>query len=355
MVVKQFIAVAMLIVGTVVFFNLYDRYELKGPELLSDPSFTEGFEKWKVSGRGVAQLTDDGTVILQAAAPDKGVAVRQYLPDPTRHRLVRLKGELRTKNIQAGEQPWHSGRLVLVSFDANQRMMSVPHVVVNLEGTQEWRTYQAVFHIPKNAVEVRVSLQIIGATGELAARNLSVHAVQQHNHYNVYRGIGLVLWVLVLGWLSVTLLSQLRLDVPHVVLGFALLSIVVGVLMPSALKLEMEGKVSTIFASFDWLNPNINRIMENDPTEISDLAHFLLFMLLAMATTWAYPTQNRFYLLSNLMCLAAISEVLQFFVEGRLPLIKDLIIDIAGVLIGIGLFGSLRTIKKQFLHDSQDN
>jgi hypothetical protein len=355
MVVKQFIAVAVLIIGTVIFFNFYDRYKPYGPELLSDPGFTEGFDKWKLSGRGVAQLTDDATVVLQAAAPNRGVAVRQYLPDPTRHRLVRLKGEVRTQNIQPGEQPWHAGRLVLVSFDANQRMMSVPHVVVNLAGTQDWRAYQAVFRIPKDAVKVRVSLQIIGATGELAARNLSVHEVQQRSHYHLYRGIGLTLWIFMLAWLSFSLLSQLRWDLPHVVTGLALLSIVVGVLMPGALKLQMEGEVSTIFAYFDWLNLNINGFIKNDPTEISDLAHFLLFMLLAMATIWAYPRQNPFYLLLNLMYFAAISEVLQFFVEGRLPLIKDLLIDVAGLLIGIGLFTSLRTVKKQFFHYSQDN
>lgn len=356
MVVKQFIAVAVLIVGTIAFFNLYDRYEPYGPELLSDPSFTEGFEKWTISGRGDAQLLEDGTVILQAAAPNKGVAVRQYLADPTRHRLVRLKGELRSKNIQMGKQNWHSGRLVLASFDENQRMMSVPHVVVNLLGTQDWKTYQAVFQIPQNAIEVSVSLQIIGTTGELGARNLSLYEVQLHSHYNIYRSIGLALWIFMLAWLSLTLSSQLRLDLPHFALAFIFFSIVIGVLMPSALKSNIEGEVSTFFAYFsNWLNPNTSHFMENDPIKVSDLGHFLLFTLLAIVTSWAYPTQNRFHLLSSLICLAAVTEVLQFFVKGRLPLMTDLIIDVAGLLIGISLFSSLRTVKKQFFPYSQDN
>jgi VanZ family protein len=355
MVVKQFVAVAVLIIGTVMFFNLYDRYEPYGPELLSDPGFTDGFEKWQISGRGVAELTGNGTVMLRAATPDKGVAVRQYLPDPMRHRLVRLRGELRAQNIQLGEQSWHSGRLVLVSFDTNQRMIAGPHVVVNLQGTQGWKTYQAVFRIPQNAVEVRVSLQIIGATGELAARNFSLHEVQQRSHYNLFRSVGLVLWVFMMGWLSLTWVSQLRLDLPHFVLALAFLSIVIGVLMPGALKLDMEGEVSTIFAYFNWLNSDVSRLMENDPTKISDIGHFLLFTLLAMATSWAYPTQKRCYLLVSLICLAAISEVLQFFVEGRLPLVTDMLVDVAGLLVGIGLFESLRTIKKQFLYYSEDN
>jgi VanZ family protein len=232
-------------------------------------------------------------------------------------------------------------------------MIPAPHVVVNLEGTQDWKTYRAVFQIPQNAVEVRVSLQIIGATGELAARNLSLHEVQQRSHYDLYWGIGLVLWVFMLGWLSLTLLSQLRLDFPHLILVFAFLSIVIGVLMPNALKLNMEGEISTIFAYFSWLNSDVTHFMDKDPTKISDLGHFLLFMLLAMATRWAYPTQNGFYLLSGLICVAATSEVLQFFVEGRLPLITDLLIDVAGLLLGIGLFESLRTLKKYFSYHPQ--
>lgn len=353
MTVKQFIAVVVLTIGTMAFFNLYDRYELHGSELLSDPSFTEGFEKWKLSDGGVARLTKDGTIILQATTLNKGVAVRQYLPDPTLYHGVRLEGELRTKNIKMGEENWHSGRLLLVSFDENQRMMSVPHVVVNLVGTHDWKAYQRVFTIPRNAVEVGVSLQIIGTTGELAARNLSVHQVQQRSHYPIYRAIGIVVWIFMLGWLSLTLLSQLRLNLPHFFLLLIALSVVLGVLMPSTLKLNMERYISTFFAYFNWLIPNINRFMENDPAKISDLGHFLLFTLLAMTTCWAYPTKTRFCVLLSLMCLAAISEVLQFFVEGRLPLIQDLLIDVAGLLMGMVLFRSLCFFKNYFPHHFQ--
>ena len=51
------------------------------------------------------------------------------------------------------------------------------------------------------------------------------------------------------------------------------------------------------------------------------------------------------WLLFGLLILAVVSEVLQFFVDNRLPRLGDLIIDGAGLVLGLTLFEILRRVR----------
>ena len=76
-------------------------------------------------------------------------------------------------------------------------------------------------------------------------------------------------------------------------------------------------------------------------------------MLLTLAVRWAYLRQRRRVLLLILLLFAAVTEVLQFFAVGRTPSLNDFAIDGLGVLVGIGLFESVRRIRRWLRRQEQ--
>jgi VanZ family protein len=332
--------------GTLGFFKLYDRYEPSGPELLTDPGFSRDFTYWERSGRGTAQVTAEGVLRLQVDTAGAGVAVRQYLPDPGRYRLLRLSGTLKAQNIHPGSQFWQKGQLALVSLDGNQRMLPVPHLVVDLAGTQSWRTYQTVFRIPDRAAAVRVVVQLIGATGTLAAKNLSLYEVREKGGFAPYRKLGIGLWVIGLLWWGLPWFSQLRLNWPQLAVCLTGFGITVGTLLPLNLKMQLELATSRTLAGLvPWWKPVIDQTLKAEMV-FSKLGHILFFALLAVSVRWAYPGTKRLAVVLQLLILAAVSEVLQFFVEGRVPAVADVGLDGAGALLGMGLFEVLRLARQ---------
>lgn len=348
MIYRRLLILALLMAGTVGFFNLYPRYEPVGPELLVDPHFTQGFSHWSFSGRGMAEVTGDGSVILRSPERSADVAVRQSLLNPWRYPLLRLSAELSPEDIHAGRRFWHNGRLVLVSFDNHQRMLNVPHVVASLEGTLPWRYYQNVFRVPREALEARVGLQLIGATGAFAARDLSLREVQERASYRWFWGLGLAAWLAGLAWMAYPFLSRLRFDWRNCLMYLAIAGIFAGTLMPASLKIELVSELDTTIdqvAPYEEYEGIAGRYLNLVPTD--KLGHLLYFALLALAMLWVYPGMSRLQILSFLLILAAVSEVLQFFVEGRQPQFRDFLIDSIGPSLTIGSSGLLYLMRRR--------
>lgn len=343
------LVVVLLAIGTTAFFNLYERYEPVGKELLVDPNFGEGFSRWLQSGRGVAEIID-GEVVLRATAPAADVAVRQTIKNPSRFRQLRLSAELEATDIRPGPRFWQRGYLALVSFDDDKRMLQVPHVAAHLEGTKAWRTYSAVFRVPEAADELRVSVQIIGATGTLAFRNLSLQEVAERPSYGVLRGSWLVVWIVAVTWLLLPYLPFLRFDVPHALAYLILAGIFAGTLMPVSFKIFVESWLGNVFLKLMQLlgveaqsviGPSMENLSVHEPM-LDKLGHLLFFGLLGLVARWAYPRLSRSSVVLVLLTLACVSEILQFFVDGRSARISDLMIDAAGVTVGVFVFDGVR-------------
>jgi len=352
--VSRLIVLGLLMAGTILFFQLFERYEISSPELLVDPQFSEGLSHWELSGRGAATTLGD-TVLLRVDKAGAGVAVRQYLPHPKHYPLLHLAAELKSENIRPGVRFWQKGSLALVSLDENQRMLPVPHLVARLSGTRSWRTYQAVFRIPAEAQAVRVGVQLIGATGTLAVQQLSLHAVRERAAFVYYQVLGLALWAVMLLWLGLPWFSRLRWDGPHLAIGLMVLAIAVGALLPANLKILLELITVTVFGRLvPGLDHTAEPVADLDSAPVGGFGHVLFFVLLAVAVRWAYPRQRRRVLLFILLLFAAVTEVLQFFAVGRTPSVNDFAIDSLGALGGLGLFELGRIIRRKFARREPD-
>ncbi|MFO1431375.1 MAG: VanZ family protein [Candidatus Competibacteraceae bacterium] len=337
---SRLIVLGLLMVGTIVFFHRFDRYEISSPELLTNPQFAEGLNHWELSGRGTAVMHKN-TVLLRVDKAGAGVAVRQYLPDPKQYRmlLLQLTAKIKSEDIRPGTRFFQKGSLALISLDENQRMLRVPHLVAQLSGTHPWDTYQAVFRVPPETHAIRVNIQLIGATGLLAVKQLSLHAVRERAEFVYYQYLGIAIWLIALIWLGLPWLSQLRWDGPHAAIYLIVLCIAMGTLLPANLKIFLELITVNVLGRFiPGLEHTAEPMAELDSTPVSGFGHVLFFVLLAMAVRWAYPWQRRWILLLILLLFAAVTEILQFFAVGRTPSVNDFAIDGLGTLLGLGLF-----------------
>lgn len=118
-----------------------------------------------------------------------------------------------------------------------------------------------------------------------------------------------------------------KITVPRVLLAVLLIGVYTGTLMPGSIKAEIEGH---FWSALPW----------------SAMAHFVLFC--AMAALPAYGRGQAALGGAMLLALlvAASTELLQHFVPGRHPLLRDALIDLAGALTGCALQLRLRSLRR---------
>ena len=159
----------------------------------------------------------------------------------------------------------------------------------------------------------------------------------------------LPLWLLYLIWLFV---SPLRAAKSRVLPGILLAIVLVGSLTPNTFrqKLVTETKKHTYTISRKIITGQDNakkppmrprawnRAAARIIYKINKFGHFVLFALLAIALLRAVPAQRRRQIPLDLTLTAGGTEMMQFFVPGRTPLLRDFYLDCAGIALGLSLW-----------------
>jgi VanZ family protein len=99
-----------------------------------------------------------------------------------------------------------------------------------------------------------------------------------------------------------------------------LLALFVGTLMPGNVKAEIE---SHFWHALSW----------------SALAHLILFAAIASVPVYGSGQAGAWRALLLAMVLAVTTESLQSLVPGRHPMLRDVLIDLTGALMGLALRG----------------
>ncbi len=342
---RLMVVVALLVGVTLAFFTLYDRYLPVGPELLVDPGFDEGLSQWEVSGRGHAEIQGE-EVVLKVKEKGSGVVIRQYLRNPGRYRILRLTAQLRAAKISPGTRPWHRGRLVLASFNEDQRFIPGPHVVADIKGTHAWQSYSGWFQIPADARDIRVGVELIGGTGVLAVRNLSVREGWEREFFQVFHGIGIVRWSTVIGWAGWVYIGNLRNRLSHLLVALLGIGIFIGALLPGGqMKMQLPVQSLTTEPAETIASAGQTRGVLSAGLQFvarAEISHFMAFALLAFTLSWAHVGESKWLLFSGVVLSASVTEVLQFFVDSRMPGIEDFALDFMGLMTGMMLFALVR-------------
>ncbi|NOU14075.1 MAG: VanZ family protein [Methylococcaceae bacterium] len=331
----------LLTFATIMLFNFFEHYELTGPELLKNNQFIDKFNAWTFSNSVITEdNTAPGLAILNSINPEQITQLSQMLPKIGVHQLLRLACDIKVENVPHHQGSWNTARVILVFFDGEQTpMYHLPHSLVNLSGTQEWRHYEKVFQVPTDTTQATLSAQLAQTTGTMWVKNLSLRPVAIANSFTQLRGAAIACWVLVLLWISVPIFRSAIGNTHQISIIVLAITIMFGVLMPENIKENLgallspshlpHSSVSAISSTFKF-TPLISSF------DFFKIGHFVLFALLAALLSIGKPfPETRFNLPALLVLFALVTEVLQLFVSARNAQLGDVVIDSLGISLGL--------------------
>jgi hypothetical protein len=329
--------------GTILFFNLYERYVIIGPELIINNHFHNNLAKWEYSDQSVSVPNlDDDIVRLHSDNPAMIVGISQTISDAAHYPLLRFSCDIKTNDVPPGRGSWNTARVILVSHDQKGiPMWHLPHALAALRGTRDWEHHERVFAVAPDATGVSVFVQLAQTTGTMWVKDISLQPVMENASFHKFRGTAVILWTAVVLWIAVPMIRSAYGNPRHgaiLVLGLAIL---LAVLMPENLK---EHLGSSLFPSFvePTVTPAAASVFKFTPLlpelDIYKAGHFFMFAMLAVAALYRRPYPvSRTRMLVYLLLFALVTEILQLLVSGRSAQLGDVLVDGAGMITGLML------------------
>ncbi len=328
----------------------FPRFVERGSELLSNADFSDQLEGWQLSGQDAGSLSFSGAeVLLINNKSENSLTLRQTVVWPENISHLQVSAELRSVDILPGDRSWYLGRLVLARYDQDGHWLNLPHYVADLTGTNPWQGYSTTFSADPRAESTQLILQLPHATGSLWAQNLSLHAAEPNSNYRY----GQILAFCLGGGFLVFLLRRSLCREKQLLIRCGLFltssAILVGTLMPVHIKSEIKGQAGTFIHEIQAaLSTDIAENQDHDFPDFmvsSDkLLHFAGFLIFSVFLC-ALQLQP-FIVIQDVFWFACTTEVLQLFVEGRIPFLNDVLIDVAGGLTGLFCVYFLARIKR---------
>ncbi len=312
------VLLALLVLASVLLASPLLRYAALGSfsscpaqDLLACSPQVSGKPDFALRGREVSVSAPD-------AAAVRGLAWRSARLDAAV--AVRVSGFARGRDIGPLEKAGNEAQ-VLVVQKAEGRFRSAASALL-LGGTKDF-PFDRVIPLLPGTDEISVVVRLVRVSGRLEVADLRVEWLEERASARWLRYGLLAVWGCVLGLLALSWMNH-ALSRACVILAFML--VLVGVLMPGDLRSQAEHWMLASFAL-----PPIN-----SGFAWSDLAHVSMFFLLAMVLSLVRPDFRPLQLLFDLLLLAAATEALQLFVEGRQAGFDDIGLDFLGSLLGIG-------------------
>ncbi len=359
-----------LLLGTVLFWSQYDRYEVTGPPLLNSPSLADASRV-----RGDASEETNGHFVLNVPSGGKTASLSIRMPNAADHLMVRVSGRIKVTDVKKGKHPWSCSRILLLQYDAKNRGISADHQVVSERGTTDWMWQEEVFYIAPKAKNVDVIIQQNGRSGTAEFDQLKVDPVKFRSTFLGWRIIFAGLWI----GMAVLFYRRSRLDCRklRILILLNVLAILMGALMPGEwisdttdrLKKVME---KTVEKSKKAPSPGSKKSpKENPPKEkireshqidsFNDLVgsthqvgHFLLFASLCLLVycSAALEDQHPIYFIKvafDLLLFSVITEALQYLTMDRTPGFSDWLTDVYGMISAFFVFLMVLVLRRLFL------
>lgn len=227
-------AVAALCLASLALFSCDTRFTTVESAILPNLEFDQGFRHW-LGGPGVVAVVDRGrvhVVLGNTAVTPISLLVRN-LPDPQRFSHVRVGVEIRVEDIRPGSEPWQRAGVILRSLDrSGHKLWYWPFEVALLDGTVGWRRYQAVFPVGAEVSVMRLFIYQAGMSGRMAARHITLDAVEETRASKVARMALVFLWLAAGVWILAPIAVRHRRHPPAYLAALAGATILVLVLTP---------------------------------------------------------------------------------------------------------------------------
>ncbi|TXI17363.1 MAG: VanZ family protein [Nitrosomonas sp.] len=299
-----------------------DRYQQIGPDLLPHQWTAATFEKNRVD------ISDD-TLTLFSQNPRIITNAQQYLPAIERGSILLFTAEMKSDNVIPGRKPWNQARLLLVQNDGKKDRWNLPLTVATLHGTNDWDTYQNFFYITPQTQSVRVIAELSHSVGSFQIRNMQLFPVRETGTYLLAKKLILISWGIFFAVLvGSCLFAEKKSALFRAVLTCAFISIIIGTSLPGYMKTSVVYEVET---QIDVLSPVFADIV---PWEITKIWHACIFLILGMILSLMTARVPFVQVMTIIMMMAAGTEMIQLYIDGRTPLISDFFIDSIGGFIG---------------------
>jgi VanZ family protein len=375
---KRALALLLLTI-TLLFWNLYDRYEQASPApLLENPTLSEAAKT-----RGSCSETNR-TFIL-TVEEGRHAQLRFHLPPQVlQYELIRVEACMETRQVVEGKHPWNRARIILQQFNNKNRWMGGEHGIGSAIGTSRRTRYQHEIPRLSNAHHIDVVLEQTGQSGSALFDSIRVYPVNIRPSYRYWHTLFVLLWI----GAAVIYFTRCRLHtrkLRHLIILNTLI-ILTGTLIPStwihasvketkqlADRLLVDDSIQA--ADSDNATPTppaLKKAIADKPvprrkielrplSSLHSLGHYLLFSSLCFLVylSAALEKQHPSYYAKvafDILLFAAITEALQFLTVDRTAKISDWLIDLLGMLSAFVLFLLLqllvRGIKKGRLADA---
>lgn len=345
-------AIALLVV-TVFFWSLYDRYEPVGPMLLESPVLVD-------ATRTTGDVSEsNGRFVLNVPDSGQRAEVRFRLPTATDYSIIRVRAHIKVKGVLEGKYSWHCARLLLVQYGANNKWMSGHHGLVAERGTKDWKGHEDVFEIFPDAAYAEVALQQSGTVGRAEFDQIEAQPVRVRTSFVWWRVLFAGLWLTAaIYYFPCCRLHRRKLKV---LVFLNVIAILFGALMPGDWIDNNAEKAKATWAKVATSAPmkavpsavkpetkpgQDSRRMDRFNKVVGDThrtGHFLLFASLCFLVylSAALERQHPVYFFKvgfDVLLFALVTESLQFLTIDRTAGVSDLRVDVYGMLAAFVLF-----------------
>lgn len=332
-----FALAALFTIGSNIFFA---KYQNSSQQLLENPQFANELRGWQTKKSPAREIVlKDGTVTLTSRDKEGQIEIYQDVKSQDQDARFRLEAELRSIDVSAGEKSWNKARLLLLPFIDGKASYKMKHVAAFLVGTQGWKRVSEVFHFPKGCQTLRVVAQMSRCSGEFSLRNPTLYRVVETPLFSFSKWIVIPLWAAFFFSLFQPCLRGTGNFCIKLLLVLTVAAIVVGTTIPGRFKNDLrDDLLQEARSSTTSVQQTVKEMMVAEhirpfklpKVDITKLAHFFLFALLALLLLLTNPGISVKQLLLNLFLVACSTELIQLYMEGRSPLIRDVVIDMAG-------------------------
>lgn len=315
----------LLVVVTFLAHFHIERFQSTGAELLTDSWSTRTSEKSQVD------ISKD-FIRISSNDPKKVTSVFQYLQQVPHDRLAMLSAEIKSQDVIKGAHSWNTARVAITQKIDGTYDQYLPLAIQSLIGTNEWKTHQEHFYIPPDAKTIRFSVELHHATGSLEIRNWHLYPVVQLTSYSWSRDIILYAWSV---FFMILISSCFYTQRKNLLLHFLLISffavIIIGVSLPGDIKVFI---FENIDVQIDNANPLLSPISAL-PWDLSKIGHFIFFLGFGLVLRLLANNASTWKVLAIIIMMACGTELVQIYIDGRTPLVSDVLIDTMGGALGI--------------------
>ncbi len=353
-----------LLLVTVLFWSLYDRYESAGPILLRLPTLADG-----TTIRGDVSESKSHFV-LRVPKAGKRARIDFPLAGGADYESIRVHARMKVDDVVVGKHSWNCARVLLAQYDANKKWISGPHGLMGKWGSTDWEEYQDEFEIQPNAARVVVILQQSGTEGSAEFDQIEAQPVRIRASFIWWRIAFAASWI----WMAFLYIPRCRLNHRKLKILILLnaLAILAGSMMPGdwiadgsewakEAWVECSKPTPAKTESQSLEKPAVKK--EQDTQQMGCFnelvggahggGHFILFASLCFLVycSAALERQHLSYFLKvgfDVLLFAAITESLQFLTIDRTPGVSDLRIDLYGMAAALVLFLMVLPLIRRF-------